>query len=103
MTESDIRSRLCNIISKELNLRKSIEIDIRVIPDRIQIDISNESNKSEIYDTLCAVADNDDWKEYCLYIKRVREDIFNLAREHGMQVEVTLVMYGWTNYKLKYA
>lgn len=103
MTESEIKDRICNIISKALNKRKNVEIDLRVISDRIQIDIANENNREEIFDTICSVADNEDWVVYCSYIRRMREDIMKLAREHGMQVEITLVMYGWTNYKLKYA
>lgn len=100
-TPLSLKERINQAIEDLLKKRKDVTIDIRVITDRIQIDIINLNTDETI--SFSATSKQEDWTDYVNYIQTARIEIMNKVEQYNMSVEILLVMMGWTRYNLSFA
>ena len=94
----EIEEEINQAIKGELGNHRDVIIDVRVIPDKIQIDILGKETT-----TFRSIQDDEDWNSYVQYVVNSREQIMKIAKSFGLVVEVDLVMYGWNRYMLRFS
>ena len=94
----EIEEEINKAIKGELGNHRDVIIDVRVIPDKIQIDILGKETI-----TFRSIQDDEDWNSYVQYVVKSREQIMKIAKSYGLVVGVDLVMYGWNRYMLRFS